>query len=213
MSENILFLRDFDAEAQMSAEQEQALQDSFTREEFDEELARQIKVVREEAYEAGFKDGKANAAASIQSRQTSALEALTPEITGLTAEHEAYCRALEGEMVTFMRDLCEKLFPDLAQEFLEDRVRHEIEGIARRAIGSPWLEIRIPEGLGAISETLELPESAGVDVKIIEDPDLSGACVKARWRNGRSEYDFDAICEKITSLLGGATNKLNEEEA
>jgi hypothetical protein len=213
MSKNILLLRDFDQEAQVLADQEQAVRDSLTREEFDAELESRLEVARKAAYDEGFEAGKASALESLQARQTSVLETLAPEIAGLTADHQQYCDNLEVEMTNFMRDLCEKLFPDLGDLFLEDRIRNEIRGIARRANGSPWREIRIPGGLSAACDALELPDASCVEVKIIEDAELTGASVKARWRNGRSEYDFDSICKKITSLLGGADNQHEKEEA
>ncbi|MEY8802224.1 hypothetical protein AB9K35_18250 [Leisingera sp. XS_AS12] len=198
---SILQLADFEEEKRAEAEQAVERIESYTREELDAALAEAVAAAREAAYEDGRKAGEAQMLQSIEQRQTAVAEQLVPEISRLTEEQAAYCALLEDEMTGFMREFCEKLFPEFAREFGRDRLMTELAHVSRRALGSPWLEVRVPPGLGEVADRIVRPEGAEVDLKVIEDPALGGTSACASWKNGRSEYDFEKLCGDILALL------------
>lgn len=198
---SILQLTDFEEEDRAKAEQAQERTESYTREELDGAVAEAVASARQAAYEEGRKAGEVQMLQSIEQRQTAVAEQLVPEISRLIEEQAAYCALLEDEMTGFMREFCEKLFPEFSREFGRDRLMTELAHVSRRALGSPWLEVRVPPGLSEVVERIVRPEGGEVDLKVIEDPGLSGTSACASWKNGRSEYDFEKLCGEILSLL------------
>lgn len=211
MTRSILSLPDLDEEDRAVESGADVVEKTYGQDELDALVAAAVERAREEAWAEGIEAGKAEAMSGIQARVAASLEELGPRIQELSDRQAAYCDDLEEEMVRFMAGLCEKLFPEMARAFTKDRINAELKHIARRAIGSPWLEIRLPPGAGDAARSMASPDGGEMKVLIVEDERLDGAAVEARWKNGRSSYCFASMTEEILSLLKGARTKETQE--
>nr|WP_325250202.1 hypothetical protein [Amylibacter sp.] len=198
---SILSLPDFDEEDREEAVLAEIREESFTREELDAAIKAALENATAQAREEGYKAGEAAMLESAEMRRTQMIEALAPSIDKLLEDHGKYCAALEREMTSFMRDFCEKLFPDFVAVFGRDRIAAELTHISRRALGSPWLEVRVPSGYGFLAQEFARPKGTEVDLKVVEDPKLNPAAVQASWESGQSDYNFDNMCGDILLLL------------
>ncbi|MBR9862830.1 MAG: hypothetical protein GYB24_05240 [Rhodobacteraceae bacterium] len=198
---SILSLPDLDEEDRVEAVFSVSRDESFTRAEMDAAIAEAVEAAKAQAHAEGFKAGEAAMLQSAEAKRAEFLEALAPKLEDLFNEHSEYCAALEQEMTLFMRDFCEKLFPDLVSILGRDRVAAELVDISRRAMGSQWLEVRVPSGYGFLAQEFARPKDAKIELKVIEDPKLRPVAVEANWENGRSEYNFDNLCGDILLLL------------
>ncbi|MDF0595797.1 hypothetical protein [Psychromarinibacter halotolerans] len=210
-SKSILSPPDFDVEDRVEAERAQVRATSFTRAEMDAAIASAVEAARAEAYAEGYTAGETAMRDSIAQKQAATLETLLPRIDELLAGQQVYCDGLELEMIAFMRDFCEKLFPEMVGEYGREQLATELRQIARRALGSPWLEVKVPEGYGALARELARPEGEGTELRVTEDPDLLACAVSANWQNGRSAYDFDALCGDILSLFRAPNLSFNRQ--
>ena len=210
-SKSILSPPDFDVEDRVEAERAQVRATSFTRAEMDAAIASAVEAARAEAYAEGYAAGETAMRDSIAQKQAATLETLLPRIDELLAGQQVYCDGLELEMIAFMRDFCEKLFPEMVGEYGREQLATELRQIARRALGSPWLEVKVPEGYGALARELARPEGEGTELRVTEDPDLLACAVSANWQNGRSAYDFDALCGDILSLFRAPNLSFNRQ--
>ena len=210
-SKSILSPPDFDVEDRVEAERAQVRATSFTRPEMDAAIASAVEAARAEAYAEGYAAGETAMRDSIAQKQAATLETLLPRIDELLAGQQVYCDGLELEMIAFMRDFCEKLFPEMVGEYGREQLATELRQIARRALGSPWLEVKVPEGYGALARELARPEGEGTELRVTEDPDLLACAVSANWQNGRSAYDFDALCGDILSLFRAPNLSFNRQ--
>lgn len=198
---SILSLPDFEEEDRAEAILAETRDESFSRVELDAAISVAVELAKAEARDEGFRAGEAAMLESVELRRAATIEALAPSIEQLLSEHSDYCSALEGEMTSFMRDFCEKLFPDLVAVFGRDRIATELAHISRRALGSPWLEVRVPSGHGFLAQEFARPKGSDVDMKVVEDPKLGAIAVQANWESGRSEYNFENMCGDILLLL------------
>ncbi len=210
-SKSILTPPDFDVEDRVEAARTQVKAVSFSRAEMDAAIAEAVEAARAEAYAEGHTAGETAMRESIAQQQATTLEMLLPRIDELLAGQQTYCDELELEMLAFMRDFCEKLFPEMVGEYGRDQLATELRHIARRALGSPWLDVKVPEGFGALARSLARPEGEGTELKVTEDPDLLACAVTANWQNGRSAYDFDALCGDILSLFRAPSLSFNRQ--
>ncbi|MAQ86019.1 MAG: hypothetical protein CMH12_22960 [Maritimibacter sp.] len=210
-SKSILSPPDFDVEDRVEAERAQVRATSFTRAEMDAAIASAVEAARAEAYAEGYTAGETAMRDSIAQKQAATLETLLPRIDELLAGQQVYCDGLELEMIAFMRDFCEKLFPEMVGEYGREQLATELRQIARRALGSPWLEVKVPEGYGALARELARPEGEGTELRVTEDSDLLACAVSANWQNGRSAYDFDALCGDILSLFRAPNLSFNRQ--
>lgn len=198
---SILSLPDLDEEDRVEAVLSVSRDERFSRKELDAAIAEAVEIAKAEARAEGFKAGEAAMLESAEAKRVEILETLAPKIEELFAEHATYCAALEQEMTFFMRDFCEKLFPDLVSILGRDRVAAELVEISRRAMGSQWLEVRVPSGYGFLAQEFARPKDAKIELTVVEDPKLRPVAVEANWENGRSEYNFDNLCGDILLLL------------
>lgn len=200
---HLLFVRDFEAEI----DAERLLADRPAPTHTDADLAVATEAARADGYAAGLTEGwqagHAAAREGIEAQRLEAIETLALAVGELMSGHADHRARLEAEMAAFTADLAERVFPEIVERLGPARLQAELARIARRAIGSPTLDIRlapaVADGLGA--DLIAAGTAVGQTVRVMADPALTGSEVAAQWRDGRSRYSFPAICRAILTLI------------
>lgn len=201
MASSLLDMPDFEQEARQEAERVANPPETFSRADVDQMILKAETEAADLARQEGHAQGRAEALEEIEAAKRDVMQALVPAVTDLLEAHERCIDDLEAEMVRFMELFCEKLFPDLLDQMAEGRLQRELALIARRALGSPWLEITVPVGAAELGAALQVPDGREIDVKVHENEELGAGEIHARWQNGRSSYSMAALCAQIIDLL------------
>jgi len=209
---HLLFARDFDAEI----DEERRLAACVAPVHGPDELAAAVEAARQEGLAQGraqgLEEGRAEMRAALEARRADALEQLLPEIAALVADRAAYRQGLEAEMVAYVRDVSERVLPEIVHALGRRRLDAEIARIVRRAVGSPTLEIRLsPLVADTFPDTFADILAAGGDhqgpaIRVVPDAALEPSEVRASWCNGRSRHSFPALCRSILALVADAAS-------
>ncbi|WP_134680622.1 hypothetical protein [Paracoccus ravus] len=201
-----LFSRDFEAELARETEVELAATEALvSRDEVNELLAQ----ARAEAYEAGLMAGRAQGIAetedSIAKARNLALTALDARLAAMSEHLDEHQSALERDLEIFALSICEKALPELVEHYGKARMASEIAAILRRAQGSQWLEIRVsPKLRDEIERDLQAMAAFGsgtTSIRVMADPSCAPDCIRATWRNGRSDYSSSRLSQRILAEL------------
>lgn len=200
---HLLFVRDFEAEidAERLLAERQAVVHSA------EDLQAASDAARAEGHAAGFAEGlstgREEALAEIEAQRVEAMGKLALAVDALLAGRAAHQQRLEAEMTAFAADLADRVFPELQRDLGSSRLDAELRRVMGRAIGSPWLEIRLAPAVSEAlaGELVAMGAEHDQKVRVRPDPALGPTDVEAAWMNGRSRYSFAAICRSIQSLI------------
>jgi len=203
------FARNFDDEIKQEAERATTPARRRNIEMSPEELEEKLQAARAEGFERGREqgsgEGKSEALESIASLEGKAIEQIESLLQDLILQRDEHRRLLEEDLSGALLEISQKLLPRIVAETGQKKLEEEVKLAARAAVGSPWLEIRVPENLAAqiTEKTSEIRGAAGrtTEVSILSDPTLSGFAVSATWENGRSSYDANLLCEAIMNTI------------
>ncbi len=209
------FLRDFDAELELEASQ-------LNREDHgpsEEEIAARIQAAADEAREAGFREGRAEALAeaeaTLAAARVSALETLKPKLVELAEGLGAHRRAVEADLHSFLIALCEKAIPHLVKLHGPVVIESELRKVARRAQGSRWLEVRVsPANHQGVKQALKdlIPADAQNELRVIPDERLGDSEIRAGWQGGSSSMSYERLCKAIIEKLKSTNSRTADQE-
>lgn len=200
---HLLFVRDFEAEidAERLLAERQAVAHSA------DDLMTAAAEARAAGHAAGLAEGLAagrqEALDMVEARRLEAVEALALSVGDLLSDRAGHRQRLETEMSAFAADLAARVFPELVQRLGSQRLHGEIGRVMRRAVGSPFLEIRLapPVAETLAADLVAMGAATGQTIRVLPDPALDRAEVSAQWRHGRSQYSFAAICRSILAMI------------
>lgn len=209
------FLRDFDAEIEAEAAQlkqhDQAPSES--------EITARIQAAADEAREAGYREGRAEALseaeATLAAARVAALEGLKPRLAALGEDLVAHQRALEADMVSFLLTIFEKALPHVIEAHGPTMLEAELRRIARRAQGSRGIEVRVsPSNLDHVRITLKdlLPEEAGRSLRVTVEHGLGDSEIRAEWQGGRSDMSHERLCRSIIDKLKSTSSRTADQK-
>lgn len=214
MSWSPFHARDFDAEL----EQEKLAQQQtvgISQQEIDQIVADAAAAARDEGYRSGRDDARTEAEGSQAAARIASMEALRPLLGTLLEDHASHREALERDMSSFMATLCEKAMPSVIAEHGRKAFDTEIEGLASRAFGSRWLEVRVSDAnRDAVEATLTglLPGDLRASLRVVADPGLGDRDVEANWQGGRSSMSYDRLCRAIVRTLNTTCKAQQHQE-
>ncbi|WP_191090041.1 FliH/SctL family protein [Histidinibacterium aquaticum] len=158
-----------------------------------------------EGHAAGKADGLEEAARSLQAREAETLERLGDRIRTLQQGAEAHRTALEEQVLAFVLQIAEQVFPEFITDHGPARAETELRRTVRMALGSPTLTISVsPEVLPGIRRAIDLAAEAQDypgQLEIRADEALAPGDATAAWQTGFMEYSYAAICDRILASL------------
>lgn len=202
-----LFARNFDLELaqEESADEPVEANNTVSLQEMEEAVQKAHDAAYAAGIEAGRKAGIEETEASITARQADTLKSIASSLEEMLPERASALLEIEKEMSGIINDFVSHGFAHLIEQQRMSLIEAEIEQVCRRAIGSRWLTVIVPEGMkepaSAALTTAYQSQGDTPEVKIIEDPSLEGSSVKAHWQNGRSEYKPKELCKKLIDTI------------
>ena len=167
----------------------------------------EIEALKQEAFEAGIKEG-ANAASEAFSAEQSRCLSRIQEVIGdaFFAREEAHRNTL-ASLHPLLETMLETLAPSLGQTGLSA----EISRIVSEAITTApeeSISVFVPEGLGKdISQMLA--NSAG-SIHVVEDPKIHAGQAKIEWSGGFDKIDLQQSAENVAQAIDDFFLELSE---
>ncbi len=163
------------------------------------------------AYEQGYAAGWEDAVRASEEENTRISAEFAHNLQDISFSfHEARSHVIRS-LTPLISGLVEKIFPELIQNTLAERILQEIEPLASDAADRP-IEIALaPQSL----KTLEaiLPERLAHPFELREEPSLSPGQVWLRSASRERLIDLDSALEKIRNALQAVENANKEEIA
>lgn len=217
-----LFLRDFDAENAAAAAAPQANPAEpaaeaprfYSQDDVDRMLADARAAALAEGRAAGAAAAQAEAEAAQQARIAESLVAIRSQLSDLLGQDAARRREMERDLIDLLRDVGERVVPELLQAYSPDLALARIRAGFRMASGSPRLAIRVSPAteaaIGAEIADLTGVSAAGHRSEIVADPALRDGEARLEWENGFLDYSLDRVCAELLDALRIAAGKMKE---
>jgi len=167
----------------------------------------EIEAIRQEAFEAGIRDGAAAASEAFSSEQSRCLSRVQ-EVIGDTffAREEAHRLALSS-LRPLIESLAEAIAPALSNTGLSAEIAKIAEDAAIRA-PDDTLTIFVPSGMG--DGLAEMLEKAIPAVSISEDPTLQSTQARVSWNGGFDLIDLGATSAAAIVAVDGFFNEIKQ---
>ena len=166
----------------------------------------------EKGKKVGLAAGRVEAETELSESRQLALDVLANRFAELTGSAAAHRSALERQMLDFVLETCERVFPELIDSVSSERAIAQIRRCITLAIGRPGLTVFLAEDtLKALRLDLEatfMSEKSQSKIEFKVDPALSAGDARMEWENGAMHYSFHRICTGILETLRNARRAL-----
>jgi len=170
----------------------------------------QIEDVRLQSYEDGYKagwDDSSKDEADTQGRISADFSQNLQELA--FSYHEARTHVMSA-VEPLLRELVDKVFPQLAQATLGQHVLAEIERLADGAVSKPIEIVTAPENVAALENLLG--DNCALPHVVQEEPSLGSGQVYIRFAEREDKIDLDGMIEGLQSAFSAFTQELQKEE-
>lgn len=156
-------------------------------------------------YAKGFEQGRAEAQAGIDARNTEQLQDLNTKLFDLLEEQKHHRHKVQTLLGEVLKKSLEKLFPALAKAHGLEEILNVVSTTFQEE--KPGQEMGVfahPETVSALSDklaTLEKEEGRSVRFKVTEDPTLSFSDCRITWEGGGLERLSSRLYEEIEQCL------------
>lgn len=156
-------------------------------------------------YVKGLEQGRADAQAGIDARNTEQLQDLNTKLIVLLEEQKQYRHKVQTLLGEVLKASLEKLFPALAETHgLEEVLKVVSTTFQEEKPGHEMGVFVHPETVRALSEkltTLESEEGSSVCFKVTEDPALSYSDCRITWEGGGLERLSSRLYKEVEQCL------------
>jgi len=209
-----LFDNDFDALAKAAKEAtkelERAEAEEVEEEEFEEEIVptfseEELERAKQDAREAGKKEGHDEAMATIERETRDVIKALSLRLTDLFAAQERANSILMRDGIGIAVTMVRKLFPEMNRANSLGEIRRLIETTLMRLIEEPRIIVRVHPDLHKPLEALvpDLRAGAGYEGRLLlkDDSKLTYGDCRLEWGDGSAERAVDNLWQSIDQII------------
>lgn len=171
-----------------------------------EQDAEEVEKLRLEAYEAGYRSGWDDCAASAQEDLARVGAELERNIADLGFTYHEARNQMMTEVKLLLRALFEELLPGLARHALQERIVDDIGEALDSALDVP-VELIVSPNVSATIEGL-LPNTAALPLRLVQDESLADDQAFMRFGETETAYDFRDVTRRLLTALaseGGRT--------
>lgn len=164
-----------------------------------EQDAEEVEKLRLEAYEAGYRSGWDDCAASAQEDLARVGAELERNISDLGFTYYEARNQMMAEVKALLGELFGELLPGLARHALQERIIDDIGEALDAALEVP-VELTVSPNVSATIEGL-LPNAAALPLRLVQDESLADDQAFMRFGETETSYDFGALVGRLLTAL------------
>jgi flagellar assembly protein FliH len=170
-----------------------------------ESYERKIEIVRNEAYDLGFKEGHAKALVEIEARTEEAMGKVHVSLVELFATRQGVEKNLEVQSIQLAHLTAKKLVSNLIKKYPTEEIETLIYECLMSGYNEPKIVIRASEELlNSITDRVnKMAETTGFqgEISIISDPSFSNLDCSVEWPNGGVSRNLALLEKQIQTKI------------
>ncbi|MBM9596138.1 FliH/SctL family protein [Roseitranquillus sediminis] len=167
----------------------------------------ELDAIRHAAYENGFRDGAADALASVEADETRLRADIAAAVQSLGFTYQEAVAHVMGGVAPVLRALVEQVLPAMLAETVGHAILEELLPLAEQAADIPVRVLVSKADANCLRHVLG--ENSPLPLAIVEDASLTAGQAHLRLAGTERQIDVAAVLQRISTALSAVT-ELNE---
>lgn len=170
----------------------------------------QIEDLRLQSYEEGYTAGWDDATKSEADNQTRISADFSQNLQELAFTYHEARTSVMAAVEPLLREMVDKVFPQMSQASLGQHVLHEIRRLANDAVSQPIEIVTAPENVAALEALLA--DNCALPHAVHEEPSLGAGQVYLRFADREDKIDLDGMIQGLQDAFSAFTQELEKDE-